>query len=67
MPGDVGAVATLLNTVASWFLSEDGYAEFAKKRELAKLKKECQDALARNDWPALAAATKRLRDAATKP
>ncbi len=67
MPGTVGPVATLLNTVASWLMSEDGYAEFKKKRELAALKKECHDALARNDWPALAVATQRLRDAATKP
>lgn len=46
----VGAVATLLNTVASWLLNEDGYKEFAKRRQLAKLRKDARDALDRNDW-----------------
>jgi hypothetical protein len=46
---------------------EDGYKEMAKRSALKKAKKECQDALARNDWAALAAATTRLRDLSAKP
>lgn len=38
MKGDVGAVATLLNTVARWVMSEDGYAQWQRKRELRRLK-----------------------------
>ncbi len=49
MPGDVGAVATLLNTVASWFMSEDGYAEFTKRRQLAALRQKADAALANHD------------------
>jgi hypothetical protein len=37
MPGDVGAVATLLNTLASWFLNPNGYATLSREDKLAKL------------------------------
>lgn len=49
MPGDIGAVATLLNTVASWFMSEDGYAAFRKRRQLAALREQADAALAKRD------------------
>lgn len=52
MPGAIGAVATLLNTVASWLMSEDGYAEFSKRQKLTALRKEADAALARSDWDA---------------
>lgn len=51
--GDVGSVATLINTVASWFMSEDGYAEWSKRRALQKKAEEAHDALDKNDWDAL--------------
>ena len=65
MPGDVGAVATVINTVASWFMNEDGYAEFKKRRKLASLRQAAAKALAANDWPEhrrLVAELKRLSD-----
>jgi hypothetical protein len=46
----VGAVATFLNTLAGWLLSEDGYKEVVKRRQLAKLRKDARNALDRNDW-----------------
>lgn len=50
MNGDVGAVATVINTFASWFLSEDGYAEFSKRRKLAALRAQAKAALDQNNW-----------------
>ena len=67
MAGDVGLVAKLIDTLVGAFLKEDQIPERMKRRKLKKLKEECQDALARNDWVALADATARLRDAASKP
>jgi hypothetical protein len=49
MPGDIGAVATLINTVASWLMDENGYAEFSKRRALKRLHKEALHALERGD------------------
>lgn len=49
MPGAIGPVATLLNTLASWFMSEDGYAEFNKRRKLSALRKDADAALAARD------------------
>jgi hypothetical protein len=65
--GDVGAVATLINTVASWFMSPDGYASFSKRQKLAALRKEVNDALDRNDFvehARLLAELRRLSDEA---
>ena len=66
MPGDIGAVATVVNTLASWLMSEDGYAEFSKRRKLASLRQQARDALDRNNWVEhrrLVAELKRLSDA----
>ena len=66
MPGDVGLVAHAVETIASWFLSEDGYGEFKKRRKLKSKKEEAQRALDQNDWPALKRIVdefKRLSDA----
>ncbi len=41
MPGDVGLVAQLLNTLASWALSPDGYSKMRREDKIEKL----QDAL----------------------
>jgi hypothetical protein len=67
MPGDVGLVSKAIETIFSYFTDEDGYKEMAKRSALKKAKKECTDALARNDWAALDAATTRLRDLSAKP
>ena len=53
MPGEaeaVGAMAKLANTVASWFMSEGGYAEYKKKSALAAKKKEGILALQNHDF-----------------
>lgn len=50
MPGDVGLVAKAIDTIASWFFSEDGFNALRKRRALRAKKKECQDALAENRW-----------------
>lgn len=64
--GDVGAVATLLNTVASWVLSPDGLAAFQTKRALAAKKKEVLDALQKRDFDTLRKRIDELRALSTK-
>ena len=44
MPGDVGLVAKLLDTVFSWFTSEQGFAEAKKKREGRLLEEAANEA-----------------------
>lgn len=63
----VGSIAELLTKLVDLFVNEDKLPEIRKRRELAKLRKDCQDALRNNDWPGLTVAVQRLRDAATKP
>lgn len=58
MPGDVGLVAKLVDTVFSWFTDEAGYLELKKRRALAAKKEECRRALLDNRWADL----KRLTD-----
>jgi hypothetical protein len=65
--GDVGAVATLLNTVASWLLSPGGFATFARRQALKQKRKEVIDALHQNDFDALHARIDELRALSTKP
>lgn len=50
MPGDVGLVAKLVDTVFGWFTSEDGFLEMKKRRALASKKEECRRALLDNRW-----------------
>jgi hypothetical protein len=45
MPGDVGAVAILINTLASWFLKPDGYAAMSREEKLATLHASLKTAL----------------------
>lgn len=45
MPGDVGLVAKLLDTVFSFFTDENGLREMRKRSLLASKRKECQRAL----------------------
>lgn len=65
--GDVGAVATLLNTLASWILSPDGLAEFKRRRALAAKKKEALDALQNRDMARYAQCIDELRQLGAKP
>lgn len=67
MPGEVGLVAKLLETLVSKFLDEDQIPELLKRRKLASLKENCRRALIDNDFPRLAIAVERLRDFAAKP
>lgn len=64
--GDIGAVATLLNTVASWVLSPEGLAAFQAKRTLAAKKKEVLDALQKRDFDTLRSRIDELRALSTK-
>ena len=43
MPGDVGLVAKLIDSVFSWFTGESGFAEFQKKREGKRLQADADD------------------------
>jgi hypothetical protein len=68
MPGDVGAVAKLADTLASWFLSPEGYTKWALDRKLAALHEEYKDALRKKDAArvdAVLAELARLRDVHT--
>lgn len=48
--GDVGAVAKVIDTIASWLMDEDGYAELKKRRALKAKKEECRRALLDHRW-----------------
>jgi len=61
MPGDVGLVAKLVDTVFSWFTDEAGYLEIKKRRALAAKKEECRRALLDNRWDDLKRLTDELR------
>ena len=41
MPGDIGLVSQAINTLFSWFTSEDGLAEVQKRMKGTRLEKEC--------------------------
>ncbi len=60
MPGDVGMVAGLLDTIAKWVLSEDGYGTWSKARKLAALKIKAQQAIEDGNWTAAHALTDEL-------
>lgn len=66
MPGDVGLVAKIANTIFSWATSEDGLKEELLRRRLANKKAECLKALADNRWDDLHRATDELRALSTK-
>jgi hypothetical protein len=67
MWGAVGPIATLLNTVASYFMSEEGYGEFRKRRQLATLRKAADQALARGDMDGYRVALDELRKLSDAP
>ncbi len=64
--GDVGAVATLLNTIASWVLSPDGLADYTRRRALAAKKKEALNALKNRDMAKYAQCIDELRALGSK-
>jgi hypothetical protein len=66
MPGDVGLVAKLVDTVFSWFTDEAGYLEIKKQRAIASKKEECRRALLDNRWADLKRLTDELHRLATK-
>lgn len=53
MPGDVGAVSNLLNTVLSWVLDPDGYAKWTAGRQREKVTREAIKAFHAGDVDAL--------------
>ena len=50
MPGDVGLVAGLIHRIIDLVVSEDQLPEIRKRRKLAALRKDANDALDRNDF-----------------
>ena len=63
----VGPVAKLLTPLMQWILREDGYREWAMRRQLAALRKDAKDALDRNDWVELRRATRALERLSNAP
>lgn len=63
----LGAGLSLLDTVASWLLREDGYAEYKKRRVLANAKRAAREALAAHDWDTLRARVAELERLSAKP
>ena len=64
MPGELqaaGAIAKLADTIASWWMSEDGYGEWKKRRQLAALREKAKAALDRHDWATLRTVTAELK------
>ena len=48
--GDVGAVATLIDTIAKWFLSDQGYISFRRKQKLKELDDAISKAVEERRW-----------------
>ena len=70
MPGELqaaGAIAKLADTIASWWMSEDGYGEWKKRKQLAAVKEKARRALIDHDWVALRTATDELQRLSSKP
>lgn len=65
--GTVGALATVLNTFASFFMSEAGYAQFRLRQRAAKLRKEADEAVLRDDLVTYARLQSELEQLSNKP
>ena len=61
MPGDVGLVAGLIHRIIDLVVSEDQLPEIRKRRKLAALRKDANDALDKNDFVAHARYVDELR------
>jgi len=60
MPGDVGLVSKVVETIFSYFTDEDGFKEALKRKRLKAKKEECKRALAENRFVDLARLTAEL-------
>ena len=67
MPGDVGLIAKLADTIIGAFLDEDKIPEIMKRRKLRAKKEECRIALSENNFDRLRVLTDELRELASKP
>ena len=67
MPGDVGLVAGLIHRIIDLVVSEDQLPEIRKRRKLAALRKDANDALDRNDFVAHARLIDELRRLSNEP
>ena len=67
MPGDVGLVAKVVETIFSWVVSEDGFKEMQKRSRLKAKKKECQHALAEHRWDDLRTLTAEYERLSNEP
>lgn len=63
---DVGAVAKLVDTVASWFMSEGGFNEFRKRAQLRAKRAAAQTALREHRWDDLRRLTAELERLSTQ-
>lgn len=74
MPGDVGLVAKVLDTVFSWFTSEDGFREMQSRRKGDRLEQAANVALSNwrisqslDDWKRYKEAEQALVDWSNRP
>lgn len=66
MPGDVGLVAKVVESIFSWFVSEDGRLEMVKRVRLKAKKEECRRALLDNRFDDLKRLTDELQRLSTE-
>lgn len=57
----------LADTLASWFLSEDGYAEWAIRRYTKKVERDAIDAIRAKDYAAADRAVAHLKRMSQEP
>ena len=62
MPGDVGAVATLLSKLFGFAVDPDGYEQLARENKLKLIQRGIDDAISKHDWIACDALFVKLRD-----
>lgn len=63
----IGPIATLVDGLFRFFTSEDGYAEFQRRRELSAARDKAMDALKKRDWPALRERVAELERLSNRP
>ena len=67
MVSDVGAVATLLNTLAQWFFDPNGYQELSREKKLEKIHAAMLVAVETGAWPAADLLFSELKRLSTPP
>lgn len=65
--GDVGAVASLIDTILSYILPPGGLEDHLRREALANKRQEAIDALHRGDFGAVHQHLDELRELANKP